>query len=169
MAPDKLEKVIIDFANHDYDVLLATTIIESGIDMPNVNTIVINNAQNFGLSELHQLRGRVGRGAEKSYCFLLTNAKDGIAIERLKILKDNSDGFKISEVDLTMRGPGDFFGSRQSGLPATKLAELSCDTNTLYAAQEEAKLLFESDPELIKFENRALAEKIKQFDDARLN
>ena len=148
---------------------MSTTVVEVGVDVPNSTVMVVEDADRFGLSQLHQLRGRVGRGEHKSYCVLFNQSDTQESAQRLAALCKLSDGFKISEVDLTMRGPGDFFGSRQSGLPATKLAELSCDTNTLYAAQEEAKLLFESDPELKKFENRALAEKIRQFDDAMLN
>lgn len=167
-APEK-EEIMRAFKDGETDILVSTTVIEVGVDVPNAALIVVENADRFGLSQLHQLRGRVGRGQHKSYCVLFNQSDTKESAQRLNALCKLSDGFKISEVDLSMRGPGDFFGSRQSGLPATKLAELSCDTNTLYAAQEEAKLLFENDPELKKFENRALAEKIMKFDDAMLN
>ncbi|MBR6653437.1 MAG: ATP-dependent DNA helicase RecG [Oscillospiraceae bacterium] len=169
MKAAEKEEIMRAFKDGETDILVSTTVIEVGVDVPNAALIVVENADRFGLSQLHQLRGRVGRGEHKSYCVLFNQSDTQESAQRLAALCKLSDGFKISEVDLTMRGPGDFFGSRQSGLPATKLAELSCDTNTLYAAQEEAKLLFESDPELKKFENRALAEKIRQFDDAMLN
>ncbi|MDD6188953.1 MAG: ATP-dependent DNA helicase RecG [Clostridiales bacterium] len=169
MKAAEKEAVMRAFKDGETDILVSTTVIEVGVDVPNAALIVVENADRFGLSQLHQLRGRVGRGSHKSYCVLFNQSDSPESAQRLRALCKLSDGFKISEVDLNMRGPGDFFGSRQSGLPATKLAELSCDTETLYAAQEEAKLLFESDPELKKFENRALAEKIRQFDDAMLN
>ena len=130
MAPDKLEKVIIDFANHDYDVLLATTIIESGIDMPNVNTIVINNAHNFGLSELHQLRGRVGRSSRKAFCYLLVPPHiplTPVARRRLQAIESFSElgsGIHIAMQDLDIRGAGNLLGAEQSGF----IADLGYET-----------------------------------------
>ncbi len=130
MPPEKLEKAIIDFANHDYDVLLATTIIESGIDMPNVNTIMINNAQNFGLSELHQLRGRVGRSSRKAFCYLLvppTNPLTPVARRRLQAIESFSDlgsGIHIAMQDLDIRGAGNLLGAEQSGF----IADLGYET-----------------------------------------
>ena len=130
MAPDKLEKVIIDFANHDYDVLLATTIIESGIDMPNVNTIIINNAQNFGLSELHQLRGRVGRSNRKAFCYLLVPPHiplSPVSRRRLQAIESFSDlgsGIHIAMQDLDIRGAGNLLGAEQSGF----IADLGYET-----------------------------------------
>ena len=130
MAPDKLEKVIIDFANHDYDILLATTIIESGIDMPNVNTIIINNAQNFGLSELHQLRGRVGRSNRKAFCYLLVPPHiplSPVSRRRLQAIESFSDlgsGIHIAMQDLDIRGAGNLLGAEQSGF----IADLGYET-----------------------------------------
>jgi transcription-repair coupling factor (superfamily II helicase) len=130
MAPDKLEKVIIDFANHDYDVLLATTIIESGIDMPNVNTIIINNAQNFGLSELHQLRGRVGRSSRKAFCYLLVPPHiplSPVSRRRLQAIESFSElgsGIHIAMQDLDIRGAGNLLGAEQSGF----IADLGYET-----------------------------------------
>ena len=130
MAPDKLEKVIIDFANHDYDILLATTIIESGIDMPNVNTIIINNAQNFGLSELHQLRGRVGRSNRKAFCYLLVPPHiplSPVSRRRLQAIESFSDvgsGIHVAMQDLDIRGAGDLLGAEQSGF----IADLGYET-----------------------------------------
>ncbi len=130
MPPDKLEKAIIDFANHDYDVLLATTIIESGIDMPNVNTIIVNNAQNFGLSELHQLRGRVGRSSRKAFCYLLVPPHlplTPVARRRLQAIESFSDlgsGIHIAMQDLDIRGAGNLLGAEQSGF----IADLGYET-----------------------------------------
>ncbi len=165
MRAAEKEEIMRAFKDGETDILVSTTVIEVGVDVPNAALIVIENADRFGLSQLHQLRGRVGRGAHKSYCVLFNQSESPESAQRLRALCKLNDGFKISEVDLSMRGPGDFFGNRQSGLPVTKLAELSCDTSTLYAAQEEARLLFESDPELEKPENKALADKIREFDD----
>ncbi|MDE6527939.1 MAG: transcription-repair coupling factor, partial [Muribaculaceae bacterium] len=130
LPPDKLEQAIIDFANHDYDVLLATTIIESGIDMPNVNTIIVNNAQNFGLSELHQLRGRVGRSSRKAFCYLMVppgNPLTPVARRRLQAIESFSDlgsGIHIAMQDLDIRGAGNLLGAEQSGF----IADLGYET-----------------------------------------
>ncbi len=169
MKDAEKEEIMRAFKNGETDVLVSTTVIEVGVDVPNAALIVIENADRFGMSQLHQLRGRVGRGEHKSYCVLFNQSKNPESAERLRAMCKLSDGFKIAETDLAMRGPGDFFGIRQSGLPPMKLAELNCDTRTLYAAQEEAKRLFEADPELKLPQNRALAEKIAKFDDVQLN
>jgi transcription-repair coupling factor (superfamily II helicase) len=130
MPPEKLEKAVVDFANHDYDILLATTIVESGIDMPNVNTIIINNAQNFGLSELHQLRGRVGRSARKAFCYLLVPPSvplTPVARRRLQAIESFSDlgsGIHIAMQDLDIRGAGNLLGAEQSGF----IADLGYET-----------------------------------------
>ena len=124
------------FAQGQADVLVATTVIEVGVDVPNATLMVIEDADRFGLSQLHQLRGRVGRGKAKSFCILTTRNRNPDTIARLKALCKTTDGFKIAEEDLAMRGPGDFFGSRQSGLPAFRVANLSCDLQTLKQAQE---------------------------------
>ena len=130
MPPDKLEKVIVDFASHDYDILIATTIVESGIDMPNVNTIIVNNAQNFGLSELHQLRGRVGRSARKAFCYLMVPPHvplSPVARRRLQAIESFSDlgsGIHIAMQDLDIRGAGNLLGAEQSGF----IADLGYET-----------------------------------------
>ena len=126
------------FARGEYDILVATTVIEVGVDVPNATLMVIENADRFGLSQLHQLRGRVGRGDAKSYCILFSSNKNAETNTRLKALCKTNDGFKISEEDLALRGPGDFFGQRQSGLPCFKVANLSMDMETLKHAQEAA-------------------------------
>ena len=124
------------FARQEADVLVATTVIEVGVDVPNATLMVIEDAERFGLSQLHQLRGRVGRGAAKSYCILVSQNKNAETNGRLKALCKTTDGFKIAEEDLKLRGPGDFFGARQSGLPVFRVASLSCDLQTLKQAQQ---------------------------------
>ena len=136
MKAAEKEAAMAAFAQGQADVLVATTVIEVGVDVPNATLMVIEDADRFGLSQLHQLRGRVGRGKAKSFCILTTRNRNPDTIARLKALCKTTDGFKIAEEDLAMRGPGDFFGSRQSGLPAFRVANLSCDLQTLKQAQE---------------------------------
>lgn len=126
------------FARHELDILVSTTVIEVGVDVPNANVMVIENAERFGLSQLHQLRGRVGRGERKSYCILFTDNRNPDTVARLRALTKTNDGFKIAEQDLALRGPGDFFGSRQHGLPLFRVASLQLDMDTLRQAQEAA-------------------------------
>ena len=129
------EAVMAAFAAGAGDVLVATTVIEVGVDVPNATLMVIEDADRFGLSQLHQLRGRVGRGSAKSYCILTTHNRSAETLQRLKALCKTTDGFRIAEEDLKLRGPGDFFGARQSGLPAFRVADLSYDLQTLKDAQ----------------------------------
>ncbi len=136
MKGSEKEAVMADFAAGRADVLVATTVIEVGVDVPNATLMVIEDADRFGLSQLHQLRGRVGRGSAKSFCILTSHTKNPDTLQRLKALCKTTDGFKIAEVDLRLRGPGDFFGSRQSGLPVFRVASLSCDLQTLKQAQQ---------------------------------
>ena len=133
------EAAMAAFARGKADVLVATTVIEVGVDVPNATLMVIEDADRFGLSQLHQLRGRVGRGQAKSYCILTTHNQNPDTIQRLKALCKTTDGFRIAQEDLKMRGPGDFFGSRQSGLPAFRVADLSLDLDTLTQAQQASK------------------------------
>jgi ATP-dependent DNA helicase RecG len=130
------EAVMEAFARGEAHVLVATTVIEVGVDVPNATLMVIEDADRFGLSQLHQLRGRVGRGKAKSFCILTSRNKNPQTLARLKALCATTDGFKIAEEDLALRGPGDFFGSRQSGLPVFRVASLSCDLTTLKQAQK---------------------------------
>ncbi len=130
------EAVMTAFAHGQTDVLVATTVIEVGVDVPNATLMVIEDADRFGLSQLHQLRGRVGRGSEKSYCILTTHNRNPETLARLKALCATNDGFEIAQEDLRLRGPGDFFGARQSGLPAFRIADFSCDMDTLTGAQQ---------------------------------
>ena len=136
MKGSEKEGVMAAFARGEADVLVATTVIEVGVDVPNATLMIIEDADRFGLSQLHQLRGRVGRGKAKSYCILTSQAKNPDTRQRMKAFCSTTDGFKIAEEDLRLRGPGDFFGSRQSGLPAFRVASLSCDLQTLKQAQQ---------------------------------
>ena len=139
MKGSEKEAIMASFARQEADVLVATTVIEVGVDVPNATLMVIEDADRFGLSQLHQLRGRVGRGDAKSYCILTSQNKNQQTLARLKALCATTDGFKIAEEDLKMRGPGDFFGARQSGLPVFRVANLSCDLQTLKQAQQASK------------------------------
>ncbi len=139
MKGSEKEAIMASFARQEADVLVATTVIEVGVDVPNATLMVIEDADRFGLSQLHQLRGRVGRGDAKSYCILTSHNKNQQTLARLKALCATTDGFKIAEEDLKMRGPGDFFGARQSGLPVFRVANLSCDLQTLKQAQEASR------------------------------
>ncbi len=151
------------FAAGNTDILVATTVIEVGVDVPNASLMVVENADRFGLSQLHQLRGRVGRGAHKSYCVLFQGAGGETAMERLRAFTRTNDGFKIAEEDLALRGPGDFFGSRQSGLPDMHIASFASDMEMLKTAQSAAKELLERDPELKNAENAVLRESVERL------
>lgn len=156
MKPKEKDEVMKAFAEGKTQLLVATTVIEVGVDVPNAVIMVIENAEMFGLSQLHQLRGRVGRGKEKSTCILVSDAQNEEAQTRLKVMCKTSDGFKIADEDLRLRGPGDFFGSRQHGLPRMKIANLLSDMKTLKEAQAEAKTILKDDPSLRKKENEVL-------------
>ena len=151
MKPKEKEAVMSAFASHETDILVSTTVIEVGVDVPNAAIMVIENAERFGLSQLHQLRGRVGRGKHQSYCVLVSDNKNEETRERLKVMTKTADGFKIAEEDLRLRGPGDFFGVRQHGLPGLKIADIGCDTKLLQEAQEAAETLLKQDPELARY------------------
>ena len=143
-AKDK-EAIMKSFADGKVSILVSTTVVEVGVDVPNATIMVIENAERFGLSTLHQLRGRVGRGNKQSYCVLVSDAKGETSRERLMTMKQFSDGFKIADTDLKLRGPGDFFGSRQHGLPELKIADMVEDMDTLKKAQECAQDILKSD------------------------
>ena len=148
MKPKEKDAVMRAFAAHEIDVLVSTTVIEVGVDVPNAALMLIENAECFGLSQLHQLRGRVGRGRHKSYCVLVSDNKGEENKQRLKVMSSTSDGFAIAEEDLKLRGPGDFFGSRQHGLPSLRVADLSCDLSLLHETQSAAEQLLAADPAL---------------------
>lgn len=166
MKPKDKEAIMKSFASGKVSLLVATTVVEVGVDVPNATIMVIENAERFGLSTLHQLRGRVGRGNKKSYCVLVSDAKGETARERLMTMKKYSDGFKIADTDLKLRGPGDFFGSRQHGLPELKIADMVEDMDTLQNAQECAKSILRNDFSLsnhpaLKKQMNKMFEKIK--------
>ena len=157
------EAAMASFARGEADVMVATTVIEVGVDVPNATLMVIEDADRFGLSQLHQLRGRVGRGQAKSYCILTTHSRNPETVQRLKALCKTTDGFKIAEEDLKLRGPGDFFGSRQSGLPTFRMANLSLDLQTLKDAQTASAAWIDAEGTADTPEARALRERIGEL------
>lgn len=148
MKPTEKDKVMQSFAEGETQILVSTTVVEVGVDVPNATVMLIENADRFGLSQLHQLRGRVGRGKNKSYCILVSDNKSDSSRERLQVMKHTSNGFDIADYDLKSRGPGDFFGKRQHGLPDLKIADMLEDTETLRQCRECALKILESDPRL---------------------
>ncbi len=156
MKPKEKDAVMKSFSDGEIQILFCTVVVEVGIDVSNATVMVIENAECFGLTQLHQLRGRTGRGREDSFCILISDSKSEHAAQRLKIMCQTNDGFKIADEDLKMRGPGDFFGNRQSGLPNLKLADLMSDTKILYAARTEAMEIIKNDPEFSLSENKML-------------
>ena len=168
LSPAEKEQVMSDFKAHKIDLLVSTTVIEVGVDVPNAVIMVIENADRFGLSQLHQLRGRVGRGKYKSYCILITDNVSEESRKRLKIMAQIHDGFRISEEDLKLRGPGDFFGSKQHGLPPLKIADMASDLDILKLAQQAAQQITGADPTLSKPENRELKELAKMLFENKL-
>ena len=161
MKATEKEKVMAAFAAGALDLLVSTTVIEVGVDVPNAVIMVIENAEQFGLSQLHQLRGRVGRGQHKSYCILFSDVKNEATRNRLKAMTSTNDGFKIAQEDLKARGPGDFFGQRQHGLPSLKVADLQCDLELMHQARRAADDMLAADPDLAFPEHRAIAEKVR--------
>ena len=160
------KKVMESFSNGETQLLVSTTVIEVGVDVPNAVIMVIENAERFGLSQLHQLRGRIGRGQYKSTCILITDAKNDTAQWRMKVMETTTDGFKIADEDLKLRGPGEFFGSRQHGLPEMKIADMLEDRSTLEETQRAAKEIMARDPELSSPESTALKNEIQRLFDA---
>ena len=163
MKGSEKEEIMRVFSQKKADILVATTVVEVGVDVPNATLMVIEDADRFGLSQLHQLRGRVGRGKDKSFCVLFSQNKNPQTLQRLKAFCKTNDGFKIAEEDLRLRGPGDFFGARQSGLPAFRVANLSCDLQTLKQAQEASKDWIEQLGTAATPESEALRERIAQL------
>ncbi len=163
MKAREKEAVMAAFAADESDILVSTTVVEVGVDVPNATLMVVENAERFGLSQLHQLRGRVGRGSAKSWCILLSDSENEDTRRRLRVLTETNDGFKISEEDLKLRGPGDFFGQRQHGLPTLKAADLSCDMRLLDEAQTAACALLAQDPTLADPAHGALRRRIDRL------
>jgi len=162
MKPKDKDSIMERFKNNEIDILISTTVIEVGVDVPNSNIMVIENAERFGLAALHQLRGRVGRGEYQSYCILKFEGKSENVRKRMKVMCETNDGFVISEKDLELRGAGDFFGTMQHGLPEFKIANLFEDIETLKMAQSVAIKILSDDPKLEKEKNKLLKELIKE-------
>ena len=163
MRPKEKDEIMKKFKNKEIDILISTTVIEVGVDVPNANIMVIENAERFGLAQLHQLRGRVGRGEYKSYCVLKFKGKGQNTKERMKIMCETNDGFLISQKDLELRGSGDFFGTMQHGIPNFKIANLFTDIDILKLAQEAATKIVSQDPKLEKEENKLLKLTVKKL------
>ena len=161
MKAKEKDDIMNRFKNGEINILISTTVIEVGVDVPNANIMVIENAERFGLAQLHQLRGRVGRGEYKSYCILKYEGKSETTKKRMKVMCDTNDGFVISEKDLEIRGSGDFFGTEQHGLPQMKIANLFQDINMLKQIQNIANYIISVDPELKKKENEKLLKLVK--------
>ncbi|MBQ2891051.1 MAG: DNA helicase RecG, partial [Clostridia bacterium] len=160
MKPKEKDAVMECFAKGETDILVSTTVIEVGVDVPNASVMIIENAERFGLSQLHQLRGRIRRGVNEAFCILFCKSNGEIAKERMKIMKETNDGFKISEKDLILRGPGEFFGVRQHGLPELKIANLSEDMEILKMAGMAAEEILARDKELSLSENQNLKKRV---------
>lgn len=163
MKPKEKAAVMQNFAEGNVSILVSTTVVEVGVDVPNATVMLIENAERYGLSQLHQLRGRVGRGNYQSYCILLSDAQNEESISRLKTMCATNDGFQIADADLKLRGPGDFFGSRQHGLPALKIADMAADMDCLNRAQEAAHQILADDPALENPEHRGLGAEVRQL------
>ncbi|MBR4277262.1 MAG: DNA helicase RecG, partial [Lachnospiraceae bacterium] len=157
--PDIMQR----FSRGETDILVSTTVIEVGINVPNATVMMIENAERFGLSQLHQLRGRVGRGSAQSYCIFISSKEDDKIMERLNVLKSTNDGFKIASEDLRLRGPGDFFGVRQSGEFAFKIADIYSDSDLLESAGNLVDEILKDDPRLERSENRLIKEQVDYF------
>lgn len=162
LSSKEKDRVMRAFAAGEYHILVSTAVVEVGIDVPNATVILIENAERFGLAQLHQFRGRVGRGPYPSYCILVSDPTSDESTERMRAMEQTQDGFLLAEIDLRLRGPGEFFGTRQSGLPDLKLARLS-DTRLLELARGEAEKLLAADPDLIRPEHRLLAHRVADF------
>ena len=165
LKPKEKAAVMQDFKEGKLDALVSTTVIEVGVDVPNASVMVIENAERYGLSALHQLRGRVGRGAAESWCFLVSDHEGEAVRQRLHFLCTTTDGFAVAQYDLENRGPGDFFGSRQHGLPSLQIADLMNDTRTLHAAQAEAADILAQDPQLTAPDHALLRTQVQQMFD----
>ncbi|MBN1889741.1 MAG: ATP-dependent DNA helicase RecG [Thermoflexales bacterium] len=162
LKSEEKESTMGKFVRGELDVLVSTSVVEVGIDVPNATVMLIEGANRFGLSQLHQFRGRVGRGTAPSYCLLLADSSSVVSDERLQAIENIDDGFQLAEKDLELRGPGEFFGTRQSGLPDMRMAKLS-DLALLDLARKQAEGLLEADPQLGAPEHRPLAEKVTRF------
>ena len=169
LKQEEKDAVMRDFRDRRIQILVCTTVVEVGLDVPNATVMAIESAERFGLSQLHQLRGRVGRGAAASHCFLIAGyAKSKEASDRLSVMEQSCDGFVIAEKDLDLRGPGEFLGTRQSGLPELAVANLARDGDLLSLARQEAREIIGRDPTLSQLEHRGLAKALEERWEGRL-
>ncbi|MGL5753633.1 MAG: ATP-dependent DNA helicase RecG, partial [Paraclostridium sp.] len=165
MKPSEKDDIMKKFKAKELDILVSTTVIEVGVNVPNATLMIIENAERFGLAQLHQLRGRVGRGKHKSYCILIYSSKSEVCSQRMGIMEETTDGFKISEKDLEIRGPGEFFGTRQHGLPELKVANIFKHMKILKIAQQEARYIISEDVKLQSYDNKNLKQIVlKKFE-----
>ena len=162
MKAEEKQDVMERLKRNEINILVSTTVIEVGIDVPNASLMLIEHAERFGLSQLHQLRGRVGRSQHKSYCLLIANPTTQEAVQRMKAMVRTNDGFEIAEEDLAIRGPGEFFGTRQAGMPDLKVANIAKDARILEAARQEAFHIAESDPRLSDAEHHRMKEFLRE-------
>jgi len=162
MRPSEKDQVMLEFRERKFDILVSTSVVEVGVDIPNATVMVIEGANHFGLSQLHQFRGRVGRGDAQSYCFLIPDSDNAGENMRLQVMTETDDGFKLAEVDLEQRGPGDFLGTRQAGAIDLKMASLA-DLPLIKEARDIAERVLEEDPELEEVENMSLKEALVRF------
>ncbi len=162
MKPKEKDEVMARFRAGEADILVSTSVVEVGIDVPNATVMLVEGADRFGLSQLHQFRGRVGRGEHQSYCILVADNAQGVAFDRMQIIQDTHDGFRLAEADLEIRGPGEFLGTRQSGMPDLRMARLS-DMATLSLAREQARALFDRDPDLAQPDHIPLRQVLTAF------
>jgi len=162
MKPDEKDQVMKDFRDRKFDILVSTTVVEVGVDVPNATVMLIEGANRFGLAQLHQLRGRVGRGSVQSFCLLIPDKEDAVENERLSVMSETTDGFVLAERDLQQRGPGEFLGTRQAGFNELRMANLT-DVRLIEKARQQAQALFQADPELSSPEVQPLAKKLQEF------
>jgi len=166
LPQDEKDRIMENFKDNKINILVSTSVVEVGIDVPNATIMLIEGAERFGLAQLHQFRGRVGRGEHQSYCFLFTGALSEEGTTRMKAMEKHSSGFKLAEIDLSLRGPGEIYGIRQSGIPDLKMASLT-DSKTIEKARNAASKIISKDPLLKTYEN--LAEKIAELDEIFVN
>ena len=163
MRPSEKDEVMLKFRDKEFDILVSTTVIEVGVDVPNSTLMLIEGADRFGLAQLHQLRGRVGRGSVASTCLLIPSREDATENERLQAMATTNDGFELADLDLKLRGPGEFLGTRQAGFASSlKMASIT-DVALIEKARNQAQHLFEKDPELNQPEHTLLAEAFQRF------
>lgn len=161
MKNQEKDEIMQEFKENNLQILVSTTVIEVGVNVPNATVMLIMDADRFGLAQLHQLRGRVGRGSDASYCILVANPKNEMGVERMKIMTETNNGFVLSEKDLELRGPGEVFGARQSGIPQFAVGDIVTDFNILEVARQEASAIWKKEQWWLLPEYRGAAEKIK--------